>query len=140
MIETDLISYLLSLNSVTTHVGQRITPDKRNQKDKTLPAITVHAIVGGEQHHLAGGAGYAIPRVQVSVWGASRLSCVTVREALRNALQGFSGTWGTTTSVGSVVFESGPFLFEEDLAGGDAGTYHQPIDLTIYYQQPVPST
>lgn len=139
-IEADLISYLIGINSVTTHVGQRVTPDKRKQGETTLPAVTVHTITGGEQHHLTGGAGYAIPRVQLSVWGATRLSCSTVREALRNVLQGFSGTWGSTTTVGSVTFESGPFLYEEDQVGGDAGTYHQPIDLTIYYKQPVPST
>lgn len=138
-IETDLITYLNSIGSVTTYVGDRISTDKRDQGDP-LPAISVHTIDGGEEHTLTAGAGFAKPRIQLSVWAETRVTALGIREALRNVLQGYSGTWGTTTRVGSVVFKSGPFLKETDEVGGDAGTYHQPIDLQIYYQQPVPTT
>lgn len=155
-IETDLRTYLLSRNGVTTYVATKIFTDKRPQKRAnattsttelhTLPAITIHSISGGEEHHLTGAPPHGIPRVQVSVWAGTRVEALNVREALRNALQGYpqaqsaSGVWGSTTIVGSVVFESGPALYENDEGGGDQGTYHQPIDLTIWFQQPSPTT
>lgn len=152
-IEFDLITYLNSVSGVTTLVGNRISTDKLPQAKTTsstdvgaLPAITVHTITGGEDTHLTGAAPHSIPRVQLSVWARGRVKASQVRESLRNALHGFpqaqghSGVWATTTIVGSVVFESGPFLYEEDKVGGDQGTYHQPIDLTIWFKQPVPST
>jgi len=134
-VETDLIEYLETVTAVTTYVSDRIYCDKRDQGD-ALPAITIHTLFGGEQHHLTGAAGYATPRIQLSVWSANRPEALNIREALRGALQGYSGTWGSTTTIGGVQFESGPFMYEPDETGGDQGTYHQPIDLTIHYQQP----
>lgn len=152
-IETDLITYLNTVGAVTTLVGNRISMDAVPQARTTsttdvgaLPAITVHTISGGEGHHLTGAAPHGIPRVQLSVIAKTRVSALAVREALRNALQGFpqaqnhTGVWGTTTTVGSVVFESGPSFYDSDKSGGDQGTCSQPIDLTIWFKQPIPST
>ena len=137
-IEADLVTFLKATGSVTTYVGSRVYTDKRTQS-AGLPAITIHTIGGGEVHTLASGAGLAQPTIQLSVWDDDRVGCIAVREALRNLLQGYAGTWGSTTRIGGVQFQSGPFLFETDEVGGDAGTYHQPIDLTIWYGQTVPT-
>ncbi len=152
-IEADLITYLNSSTAITAYVGTRIFADKRPQRTSTgstdlgaLPNITVHTISGGEEDHLTGAAPHGIPRVQLSIWAQTRIIANDIREALRQRLQGFpqaqqhSGVWGSTTIVGSVVFQSGPFLYEDDDVGGSMGIAHQPVDLLIWFKQPVPTT
>lgn len=138
-IETDLISYLYASTVLATYTSE-IELGKNAQK-VTGTRISVHTIDGGEEHTLTSGAGFAKPRIQVSIWSRDPVETVAIREVLRNRLQGKGGiTMGTTTIVKSIQFESGPFLYEEDPSGGDAGTYHQPIDLIIYYGQTVPAS
>lgn len=139
-IETDLISYLNASTALTAYTSGRIELVKSRQAE-TLPRITIHTIEGGEEHTLTAGAGFAKPRIQVSIWSDDPVETVAIRDVLRNRLQGKGQiTMGTTTIVKSVQFESGPFLYEEDPSGGDAGTYHQPVDLIIYYGQTVPAS
>lgn len=139
-IETDLISYLNASTALTAYTSARIELGKSRQGE-TLPRLSVHTIDGGEQHHLSGGTGFATPRIQISIWGDDPVETVAIRDVLRDRLQGKGQiTMGTTTIVKSVQFVSGPFLYEEDPSGGDAGTYHQPVDLIIYYGQTVPAS
>lgn len=139
-IEADLLTYLNASTALTAYTSNRIEIGKSRQAE-TLSRLTIQQIDGGEQHHLTGASGFAIPRIQVSVYSDDPVETLAIREVLRERLQGKGNiTMGTTTIVKSVQFESGPFLYEEDPSGGDAGTYHQPIDLIIYYGQTVPAS
>jgi hypothetical protein len=138
-IESDLITYLYASTALAAYTTE--IELGKNSQAVTGNRISVHTIDGGEEHHLTGGAGFAKARVQLSIWAPLPVSAVEMREVLRNRLQGKGQiTMGTTTIVKSVQFESGPFLYEEDESGGDAGTYHQPVDLIIYYGQTVPAS
>lgn len=139
-IETDLISYLNASTALTAYTSNRIELGK-NRQSETLPRLSVQTIDGGEEHTLTAGAGFAKPRIQVSIYSNDPVQAVDIREVLRNRLQGKGQiTMGTSTVVKSIQFESGPFLYDHDPSGGDAGTYHQPIDLIMYYGQTVPAS
>lgn len=139
-IETDLIAYLNASTALTAYTSNRIELGKSRQGE-ALPRLSIHTLDGGEQHHLTAGSGFATPRIQISIWSDDPVEAVEIREVLRGRLQGKGQiTMGSTTVVKSVQFESGPFLYEEDQSGGDSGTYHQPVDVIIYYSQTVPAS
>lgn len=61
-----------------------------------------------------------------------------VAEAVRGEMQGFKGTWGSTT-VSSVVLENEIDLHDEPDDGSDDGWHQVAIDYFVRYVESVPS-
>ena len=137
-VETDLRTYLLSQSPVTTLVGAAGVYCGNIEDDAADPVVCIKRVSGGRQHTLTAGAGFASPRIQLDVYSQSYVDAKAVAEAVRGEMQGFKGTWGSTT-VSSVVFENEVDLYEEPDDGTDLGWHHIALDYFVRYSETVPT-
>lgn len=132
-----LLNYLGTDGAVTALVGERIYW-KRRPQGSDLPAIVCARITGGYGHTLDGGSGHAQPIVQISALGLSNTSAEAVAEAIREAMQGLSGTWSGVL-VTSVILRNEIDLDQPDQVGGDVGTHEIALDYEIQHAVSVPT-
>lgn len=76
---------------LSTLAGGRIYPMLAPQ-GATLPHIVYQLVSGGHRHTLAGGAGHAAPRFQLTCWADTYTAAAELGELVRNRVQGYSGT------------------------------------------------
>lgn len=111
MIEEDLVTYLKTADALMALVGNgdspltcRIYPLVLPQS-WTAPAIVYQLINSDRLFNLAGVAGRAEKLFQITISGSSYGQVKSVADALRSALNGYSGAMGAS-SVGYVKLES----------------------------------
>jgi len=136
-IRAALLDYLAAQPSVTALVGTRIYWTRRPQ-GSGLPAIVCNRITGGHAHTLDGGAGWAQPTIQIDCIATSNTAAESLAEALRDEMQGFSGTWGSTR-VTSVILRNELDLYDADKVAGDIGTHRIALDYEIQHEDTVPT-
>lgn len=112
-IEEDLRTFLVADPAITALVVGRIYPLKLPQ-DPTLPAIAYMRVSGFRGRVQDGPAGYARPTFQIDCWADSYLEAKNVADAVRQRLQAYKGTMGTT-EVQSVRFLGDRDDFERDV-------------------------
>jgi hypothetical protein len=137
-LEGDLRTYLLTKTGVTNLVTTTGVYVGRIPRAARYPVIGISRVSGGHEHVLSGAAGYATPRIQLDVWSTSMVTTLAVAEAVRQVMQGFKGTMGSTT-VSSVVLENEIDLTEEPDDGSDLGIEHRVLDYFIRYTESIPS-
>ena len=135
---SDLKTYLESKSTITAVVSTRIFGVKRPQKIRTLPAITFERMNGGHDHTLSAAAGSAIPRFRIRCWAATYVAADALAEILRNVMQGYRGTMGSTT-VQSVILDDEFDEYEESEDGSDQGVFGIAHDYLIRYVESVPT-
>lgn len=149
-IEAAFITYVLTQQTVTTLIGNRIRPARTNQapvKEKTAamvgdgdlpPRVTVDRIGGPNTVALTGATTYTAARLQVDVVAGSYASAKAVRNALRNCLHGYRG-WMGDVFVGSCRLED-EHDFSDASAGLDsAATDGISMDFILEHQEDVPN-
>lgn len=95
-IEQGLYTHLAADGGVSALVSTRIYPQVIPQ-DVDLPAIAYQKISAPRDHTHDGPSGLVRARMQITCAGASYAVAKTLSEAVRAALDGFSGTMGSTT-------------------------------------------
>lgn len=96
-VEADLRSLILANSGITTLVGQRVTWGARPQGVEQ-PDIVLLLVAGAPGYTMAGEDGLDQSLVQMDIRAStSLLDATAVRDAVRSALSGFSGTVGSTT-------------------------------------------
>jgi hypothetical protein len=132
-IEEGLVYKLKNTNGVSSLVSTRIYPLKLPQT-VTLPAITYQRISTPRvlTHDQASG-GLALPRFQITVWAESPDSAKAVVDAVRTAIHGFRGNFGTGANIVSV----GSCLAEDERIAYEAASqlYMSSIDFIIYHAE-----
>ena len=106
------------------------------------PYITYTKISNDHTSNQSGGSGLAQPVYQLDVWADSALSAESVYDALRAALDGYSGTMGTgayETTVESVFVVDDDEGFEKPTDGSQQATYRHRVDITIWHRETVPT-
>ncbi len=134
----DARTYLLSKSAVTTVVGTRVFPNFIPEKNTSYPVIVYAVVSQVPAHNLAGGAGYAETRIQLDVYCKTAVERDSLTEILRNELQGFAGTMGSST-VSSVVYRNAIDLYEPPIDSSDVGLFRNSTDYWIRHSQSVPS-
>jgi len=127
-IEEGLYSRLQAVAGVTALVSTRVYPLLVPQ-EASLPAIAYQRISGPRETAHDGPSGLAFARMQVTCIGSSYSSAKGVSEAVRAALDGQSGTWGSTV-VGACFLDD-----ESDIW---STVFEKPVvraDYLIWYQE-----
>ena len=137
-IAQDVRTYLLTKSAVTTLVGTRIFPSFIPQSNTTYPCIVYNLINQLPAHMLSGGAGYAETRVQLDVYATTLLVAESLAEVLRDELQGYKGTMGSST-VSSVVYKNMVGFYEPPQDQSDTGLFRYACDYWIRHNQAVPT-
>lgn len=134
----DLRTYLLTKASITSLLGTRIFPNKIPQKNSDWPCVVYQIISQNPGHTLEGGADYAETRIQLDVYSETALARDALVEALRNVLQGFRGTMGSST-VSSVVYRNSIDLYEPPADNSDVGLYRNSADYWLRHSHTAPT-
>jgi len=126
-----LVTYLLAQSGVTDYVGQNIFFAKA-RKNVTRPYIVIYKIDSPRPGSHETSDHLAHPRFQFSVFSDTPEEAENIVEALRSALQGYSGTMGGEggVTVGAVFCDD-----ETDLDPGQSGPYGIAADYVIWYSE-----
>ena len=95
--ESDLHSRVTGDGTISGLIGTRFYPEILPQ-NPTAPAATYQIISTTVMDHSHDGAGRLLRvRVQVDAYASTYLETITLSDAIRSSLDGFSGTMGSTT-------------------------------------------
>lgn len=133
-IEEGLAAFLVANAGVNALISGRVYPNKLPQ-DVTLPAITYQRIDSPRihAHDSSGATGTARPRMQIDCWaGGSEpyKSAKAISDAVRAALDGYRGTFGT---VNPVTVQSALIQNERWNDQADAGVGRMTCDYIIWH-------
>ena len=136
-IEAAVYSRLGAVAGVTALVSTRIYPDQGPQKP-TDPYITFRVVSERHEHHMTAAAGGVFARVQIDCWSRTSEDAAAVGEAVRNALQGWTGTAGSVAVKLSHLanrfsMPAGPS------DGSDAAWHRATLDFLMGHTETVPT-
>ena len=134
--EADLIARLLDVAGVTALVGSRVYV--KPPQDATYPLIRIQRIGSEHAHEMEGAAGICQALTQIDCIGRQVKDVKTLVEQVRQAIQGFKGTQGSTT-FRSILLTDQRDLDEPDQQGGETGHFRTVMDFTITYVESIPS-
>ncbi|WP_254509887.1 tail completion protein gp17 [Anatilimnocola floriformis] len=135
MIRSSLRQYLAT--NLANLVGSRIFPLVLPQS-AARPAITYARTTGGHDHNLKQATGSAIPVFELDCWADSYEAADQLAEAVRQKMQGFSGTMGSV-SVRAVILDDEVDAFEVPSDGSDNGIYRISLKYRIRYDESIPT-
>ena len=127
MIETAIRSILINdatVKDITTRCYPVTIP-----QSPTYPLILYTKITGMRDHHLQGPNGRAHPRFQIEAWSKTYTEAKTLADAIRKALDGYSGT-ASGTVIRSCLIES-----EQDIYESEIEVYRVTSDWFIWHEE-----
>ena len=131
--EKALYSILSTTGAITQLVGDAIYPVQLEQS-ANLPAITYQQISGPRAHEVDGPMGWVESRYQITMWAATYLAACDVANAVRVAIDGYSGTVASLDIDHIFVVDEGDVsaLFAEDV---ELDIYGKRIDAMIVFRE-----
>lgn len=131
-------TYLESISGITAKVSTRIYPHHLPKTPKTYPVITHQLVDNDHLHHIGSASGSSTARIQVDCWGQTMADVETLAEAVRAALQGYSGAMGAIT-VSFVQLAGERDLHEPPKEGSNQWLYRRSMDFQVKYKESVPT-
>lgn len=122
---SDLRTFVLADGTVAGLVALRMYPSVLPQAP-TLPAITYNTISAIRQNTMDGPDGLPSKRIQIDSWGSTFAQAVSLADAIRQRLDGYRGTMGSTEIKG--VFAN----TERQLYDPDPKLYRISMDFVIW--------
>lgn len=138
-LQQDVRTYLLTKAGVTNLVGTTGIYCQKVDQGVDPPYIVIYRIGAEHGHTLTKASGWALARLQIDCFATSFPSAEAIAEAVRQVLQGLSGTFGTTV-VSSVVLDTDGDDFSVSNTGDDVGTYRVHADYRMLYAESIPTT
>lgn len=127
-LELAIHAKLAATAAVTNLVSTRIYLVNLPQSP-SYPAVTIARVSGVREHNLSGPSGLARPRISISGWGTYYNAAKNVAEAIRQTLDGFSGT------VSGVDIQSVHLENEIDLYEDEPEVFRTMTDYFIQHQE-----
>lgn len=135
--EADMYTYLSTHATLMAQVADRIFPHNA-PTDTPMPYINYFLITEDGQHQLLAAAGIANPTIQFDIWGKNSIQRYDTLEALRNVIDGFRGTWGSTEIL-AVSQTRKNYDVEEPDDGSQQRDYRGSVDYRIWWRRAVPT-
>jgi len=127
MIESAL-HYILVNDTTVKAITTRCYPVTIPQSP-TYPLILYTKISGDRDHALRGASGHAHPRFQVEAWAKTYTAAKTLADAIRNALDDYTGT-AAGTVIHSCLIEG-----EHDTYESEIKVYRIMQDYMIWHEE-----
>lgn len=138
-IESALYSYLSTKSTITDEVGTRIYPHPA-PNDADYPFITYSVTSENTQHDMTGASGLANVQVQLDAWAETVADRSDASEAIRNALDGFTGNMGTENlNIRTCFLVDRSTLQESDPEGRQQPIFRASMDFTIWHVESAPT-
>jgi len=140
MIEFALATYMATRTAITDIVGTTdgIFGDKARQK-KDPPFIVYEQMGGDKFYHTQGASGLAEAAIKITCRAKTYVKTHQLYEILRDELDGYRGTWATTSIRGAFLSEPSNASVPASNAGGDASQYALEGTLTVHYFRTAPT-
>ena len=122
---------------LTALVGTRIHA-MRAPKSSTLPRVVFNVIDEPRRPHMTGASGLVVPRFQIDVYASSSPGAHAVKEAIRNLLDGFSGTL-TGVVVKRVFLDNTEDSYEKTHEEDPEPVYRIRMDFLVWYVESIPT-
>ena len=142
-IKTALATRLLAVSGVTDIIG---TGDDAMlfqgwaDQDATYPYMTFVQISSEGVHHLASASGLGHPLFQIDIWSDATATRESLAEAVRTALDGFSGTVSGEDIRSIRLLDRGRDTQETaEIGGEELPVYRTSIDIEIWHTESVPT-
>lgn len=135
-IESGTYSFLTSKTGITNLVGARIYPNHLPQSP-VFPALTYTLIDAVHDHTLPKASGIVSARIQFDVFSHNLSECVAVIEAIRQALQRYTGSYGTEEVLASKCV-SDRNLSEAPQDGSQNWLYRKSSDYLLKLRESIP--
>ncbi len=136
-ISSAIYDYLVNNAGVAALVGTRIYPSV-SPTSAMMPRITYQLISANHSECVGGSAGLCEYKIQLSAWGYSDLSTDATAEAIRQALQGYSGTTGGVL-IYSALMDSEITNIEDPQDGSEKFIYVRHCSYSIQAQESIPT-
>lgn len=139
--EEGIKQLLAQAQGVTALVQKRIFHGIARQKSR-LPYINYIRITGDHSHHMGGASGFASQRIQLDAYTETPAEMSDLREQIRLALDGFTGT--VTVKGGDTITFSQLFLKDNDSdvigpdEGGTKAIQRASMDANTWHSEPLP--
>lgn len=127
----DLAQFLILDPGVSAIVGSRCYPQTLPQAP-VFPALSYIQIDAVRVRELEGPAGKARRRIQIDSWAKTNIERWELADAVRSALDGFSGMMGST-EIGSVNMQDERAFFDEEAS--IVGVYRVAQDFIIAHTE-----
>lgn len=133
-----LYTYLVSLTPVTDQVSTRVYNGRAPERT-VYPYITYEEISGPTVQQQAAAAGLVDSRFQIDVWAETHPSREATAEAIREALDGFTGSTMGSMTVKRVSLENRQDSVDQADGGSQRAIYRKIIEFRIWYAESVPT-
>lgn len=130
-IEQAILNELLDDSTVTDLVGRKLYYVTAPQ-DVVAPYVVFFKVSGPRVYSHDGASQLANPRFQFSCFATTYYEAKQIVEAIRDALEAFSGTMGgdSGTEVGSCFLVN-----ETDIYEADTRLFHIAVDYLIWHEE-----
>ncbi|NBS67650.1 DUF3168 domain-containing protein [bacterium] len=118
--------------TLTGLIGTRIYPGKAPQ-DPTLPYVVYHRISTTRTPTLNGPTLVPETRIQLDIIATSQASAELVATAIRNRIDGYTGTSASVSVLSSVVEDE--MDMDETIEGSDSIYYRVVMDVLIQHRE-----
>ncbi len=135
-IEAGCYSFLTGVTALTAIVGTRIYPNSLPQ-NPVFPALTYALVSAPHDHTLTDAAGIVRARIQFDAYGYKLSEAVAITEAIRLALQRYTGSFGAKVVLASKLAN------EQDLSiapqdASQSWLYRKSSDYIIKLRELIP--
>ena len=134
--ETDVLSFLLSQDSLSHLTGRRIYP-LHLPKNPSYPAITFQQVSADHGHHLRGALGHVSARFQFDIWADDIVQLEQTTEGLRQTLDGYIGPMGTRICILAKLLNVTSFAVRP-VDNSDSWLYRKSCDYNLKLTESVP--
>ncbi|NUN51914.1 MAG: DUF3168 domain-containing protein [Planctomycetaceae bacterium] len=132
MVEEGLFTLFSTTAGITALIGAgaacRAYPMELPQ-DETLPALVYSRISGVPEHHLTGRANIGRARFQVDCYAATPAEVKALKEAVREALDHYSGA-PAGEKIHAIYLES-----DRDFSEPSVDLYHVTLDFAVLHDE-----
>lgn len=135
---TEIQTRLRANATITALVETQRIKEQWIAQGETHPTITLNVTDHQHGHHIGGSGGYAEPLLEIHVWTRTSSDKDTLAEAIRQSLQGFSGTL-TTIVVRGITLELDQEFYESSRVSAQDGFYHRVMQFKVFCIETIPT-
>lgn len=140
-IEEGLVTRIKADDSIAAILGERVYPGLIDERE-SLPAIAYESQGDEPAMHMGGASGISRATLLLNCWGGSqqseRATAKSLREELRNNLNGFRGLMGSHFVRACFLSDGGDITFTSP-ANQNLRAYGVQLEVTLWYTETVPT-
>lgn len=141
-IQAAIYEHLIADTTVLGLVSTRVYVDVAPHSAVGLNHITYQVISAQHVHDLGAASGLVRKRIQIDVWATTSITRDSISEAIREAMDGYSGDMGAvgaTVDVRDCYLDNEVDGYEVPETKNEFGIFRRTMDFMIWHTESVPT-